>query len=68
MTVREGERLSDILKRLSKATGKPVREFEQAVEKGEVHGLPEPRGRVTRPSVLGRDAVRCGVGASACQA
>ncbi|MFF5211228.1 endolytic transglycosylase MltG [Streptosporangium sp. NPDC000396] len=40
LTVREGLRLSDILKQLSTATGKPVAEFRRASEDGRALGLP----------------------------
>jgi UPF0755 protein len=40
VTVNEGLRLSSVLKDLSTATGKPLKEFERAAKDGEVLGLP----------------------------
>lgn len=40
VTVKEGLRLSAILKQLSTATGKPVKEFERAADDGKALGLP----------------------------
>ncbi|MEU8041469.1 endolytic transglycosylase MltG [Streptosporangium sp. NPDC049078] len=40
VTVNEGQRLSGVLKDLSTATGKPLKEFERAAEDGEALGLP----------------------------
>ncbi|MEU3169459.1 endolytic transglycosylase MltG [Streptosporangium sp. NPDC006930] len=41
VTVNEGERLSRVLKDLSTATGKPLKEFERAAGDGEALGLPD---------------------------
>ncbi|MEU4407815.1 endolytic transglycosylase MltG [Streptosporangium sp. NPDC023963] len=40
LTVREGQRLTQILKQLSTATGRPLAEFRRAAEDGEALGLP----------------------------
>ncbi|MGS2644246.1 endolytic transglycosylase MltG [Streptosporangium sp. G12] len=40
LTVREGQRLTQILKQLSTATGRPLAEFERAARDGEALGLP----------------------------
>ncbi|GAA2996906.1 endolytic transglycosylase MltG [Streptosporangium longisporum] len=40
LTVKEGRRLSQILKQLSAATGRPAAEFERAAEDGRALGLP----------------------------
>ncbi|MFI6512821.1 endolytic transglycosylase MltG [Streptosporangium sp. NPDC050855] len=47
VTLKEGLRLADTLKQLSKQTGKPLREFQQAAKNGEELGLPAyARGRL----------------------
>ncbi|GIH79163.1 hypothetical protein Plo01_55920 [Planobispora longispora] len=47
VTLKEGLRLSDTLTTLAKATGKPVKEFQQAAKDGEALGLPAyARGRL----------------------
>ncbi|MEU4537464.1 endolytic transglycosylase MltG [Streptosporangium sp. NPDC023825] len=40
LTVKEGQRLTQILKQLSTATGRPLAEFERAAKDGEALGLP----------------------------
>jgi UPF0755 protein len=40
LAIKEGLRLSDILKQLSTATGKPLKEFERAARDGRALGLP----------------------------